>query len=234
MLFSYANSFKNSNFSGINTLNTAVAAATAAANNPFGSSSSAAASSSDLPAEYVNSALFKESLAASKQKPAVKSEQEFEDELQLALALSQSEAEAQESQKRRSSIGSTSKSGSSTDTQKSALKTKSRSSNENLASAPLFPDTNKLVEQMPRQETLISQVNQDLFLAVASRGAEKKIWYTVLFQKIMWKKGQSPQKTAKKICFSCQCFSYPLNPQKKFFFKEFFLKIDIYSIQYYV
>ena len=170
MLFSYANSFKNSNFSGINTLNTAVAAATAAANNPFGSSSSAAASSSDLPAEYVNSALFKESLAASKQKPAVKSEQEFEDELQLALALSQSEAEAQESQKRRSSTGSTSKSGSSTDTQKSALKTKSRSSNENLASAPLFPDTNKLVEQMPRQETLISQVYQDLFLAVASRG----------------------------------------------------------------
>ncbi len=46
-----------------------------------------------LPAEYVNSALFKESIAESVKKPSVKSEQEFEDELQLALAISQSEAE---------------------------------------------------------------------------------------------------------------------------------------------
>ena len=54
----------------------------------------------------MNSPLFKESIAASVKKPAIKSEQEFEDELQLALAISQSEAEAQESMKRRKSTGS--------------------------------------------------------------------------------------------------------------------------------
>ncbi len=73
-----------------------------------GSSSSSGGASVDggLPAEYVNSALFKESIAESVKKPAVKSEQEFEDELQLALAISQSEAEAQESMKRNKSGGS--------------------------------------------------------------------------------------------------------------------------------
>ena len=69
------------------------------------SSLSVAGVEGGLPAEYVNSALFKESIAESVKKPAVKSEQEFEDELQLALAISQSEAEAQESTKRNKSAG---------------------------------------------------------------------------------------------------------------------------------
>ena len=50
-----------------------------------------------LPIEYLNSPLFKESIASTNKKPAEKTEQEFEEELQLALALSQSEVEAQES-----------------------------------------------------------------------------------------------------------------------------------------
>lgn len=74
----------------------------------------AGAATDQLPAEYINSALFKESIAASTKKPATKSEQEFEDEIQLALAISQSEAEAQESMKRKkSSIINSSKSSSS-------------------------------------------------------------------------------------------------------------------------
>lgn len=131
--------------------------------------SSSASAGADLPAEYVNSALFKESLAANQKKPEVKSEQEFEDELQLALALSQSEAEAKESQKqRRSSTGNSDSSkssskGSSSETKKSSLKSsKSRSSNENLASAPLFPDTKQLVEQVPSQQPIQNQASFEL------------------------------------------------------------------------
>lgn len=126
------------------------------------STSSASAVDPNLPAEYVNSSLFKESMAASNKKPEVKSEQEFEDELQLALALSQSEAEAKDSQKqRRSSTGGKSSSkASSSETKKSSLKSsKSSSSSENLASAPLFPDTKQLVEQVPSQQPIQNQVN---------------------------------------------------------------------------
>ena len=72
---------------------------------PNGMSAAAGGLGDQLPTEYVNSALFKEAMAASTKKPAEKSEQEFEDELQLALALSQSEAEAQESMKRKKTNG---------------------------------------------------------------------------------------------------------------------------------
>lgn len=129
-----------------------------------------------LPAEYVNSSLFKESIAASSKKPEVKSEQEFEDELQLALALSQSEAEAQQNQKKTnsSSFNGMSKSSKSTDeaTKKSALKTsKSHSksnSSENLknASAP-FLETNTQqsghkLENKIEQTLLTSQSEEEV------------------------------------------------------------------------
>jgi len=72
-------------------------------------SSTSKESDSDLPSEYLNSALYKQSLEDSKSKPAPgggKSKEEIEEEeqLQLALAISQSEAEAkaQEKKKRQS------------------------------------------------------------------------------------------------------------------------------------
>jgi len=70
---------------------------------------SASGGGDQLPIEYLNSALFKETKTTAAttttpvKKSAEKTEQEFEEELQLALALSQSEAEAAESMKKKKS-----------------------------------------------------------------------------------------------------------------------------------
>jgi len=52
-------------------------------------------------------------------------------------------------------------------------------------------------------------------------GLKRKFGTPSYLKKNMWKNGRPPQKTEKKICFSCQC-THP-RPQKKFFFKDFFL-----------
>ena len=135
-------------------------------------------SKDQLPAEYVSSSLFKESIAASNKKPEVKSEQEFEDELQLALALSQSEAEAQQNTKKTksSSFNGTSKSNNKSiddAPKKSSLKTSkssTKNSSENLknASAP-YLETNtqqnsqKLEsrEQLKIDQTLLTSQSEE-------------------------------------------------------------------------
>lgn len=98
----------------------------------------ASKSDDQLPAEYINSPLYKEATKTAPtatSKPAEKSEQEFQDEINLALAISQSEAEAQEQTKRKKSSSSkTSKSSSSkSNWQESAHEPKS---NNSTASAP--------------------------------------------------------------------------------------------------
>jgi len=60
-------------------------------------------------------------------------------------------------------------------------------------------------------------------------GSDKKIWYTVLFQKNWWKNGRPPQKPQRKFIFHV---NVPAHAHQKLFLLRFFLKIDIYSIQY--
>lgn len=115
---------------------------------------------SDLPIEYLNSALYREMKAAqqatsktsvsSATTPAAtattrsstapksneKTEEEFEEELQLALALSQSELEAKKSEKsRKSSTSSSSKTNGSASRSSTSLYTNETSSN---ATAPYY------------------------------------------------------------------------------------------------